>query len=107
VQLSWSKSLVRKWLNIKTKAQDVQADCDASRGNAVVPPFLIAAFGFRDERFALLICRRRNSFRNIKTCEGMRDLHPGHRIFSPLSAQTGSFTLLLLYGWFPQTGRVV
>jgi hypothetical protein len=84
VQLSWSKSLVRKWLNIKTKAQDVQADCDASRGNAVVPPFLIAAFGFRDERFALLICRRRNSFRNIKTCEGMRDLHPGHKEFFPL-----------------------
>jgi hypothetical protein len=32
VQLSWSKSLVRKWLNIKSKGQDVQVDCYANRG---------------------------------------------------------------------------
>ncbi|WVZ60842.1 hypothetical protein U9M48_010809 [Paspalum notatum var. saurae] len=31
-QLSWSKSLVRKWFNIKTKAQDFHADYDASQG---------------------------------------------------------------------------
>jgi hypothetical protein len=38
VQLSWSKSLVRKWLNIKSKGQDVQVDCYASRGNDIVSP---------------------------------------------------------------------
>jgi hypothetical protein len=37
VQLSWSKSLVGKWLNIMIKAQDVQVDCDTSRGNAIPP----------------------------------------------------------------------
>ncbi|CAD6207036.1 unnamed protein product [Miscanthus lutarioriparius] len=31
-KLSWSKSLVRKWFNIKTKAQDFHADCDAAQG---------------------------------------------------------------------------
>ncbi|XP_062214353.1 type I inositol polyphosphate 5-phosphatase 4-like [Phragmites australis] len=31
-KLSWSKSLVRKWFNIKTKAQDFHADYDACQG---------------------------------------------------------------------------
>ncbi|XP_062189529.1 type I inositol polyphosphate 5-phosphatase 4-like [Phragmites australis] len=31
-KLSWSKSLVRKWLNIRTKAQDFHADVDAGQG---------------------------------------------------------------------------
>jgi hypothetical protein len=35
-KLSWSKSLVRKWFNIKSKANDFHADYDASQGNASV-----------------------------------------------------------------------
>lgn len=31
-KLSWPKSLVRKWFNIKTKAHDFHADCDADQG---------------------------------------------------------------------------
>jgi hypothetical protein len=31
LQVSWSKSLVRKWFNIKNKAQDFHADYDASQ----------------------------------------------------------------------------
>uniref|UniRef100_A0A0D9ZEA8 Inositol polyphosphate-related phosphatase domain-containing protein n=1 Tax=Oryza glumipatula TaxID=40148 RepID=A0A0D9ZEA8_9ORYZ len=31
-KLSWSKSLVRKWFNIKSKANDFHADYDASKG---------------------------------------------------------------------------
>nr|CAB3452071.1 unnamed protein product [Digitaria exilis] len=31
-KLSWSKSLVRKWFNIRPKAQDFHADSDASQG---------------------------------------------------------------------------
>jgi hypothetical protein len=44
-QLSWSKSLVRKWFNIKTKAQDFHADCDAAQGNATLGMF--AEWNFR------------------------------------------------------------
>ena len=33
LQLSWSKSLVRKWFNVKSKAQDFHADYDASQGD--------------------------------------------------------------------------
>jgi len=31
-KLSWSKSLVRKWFNIRPKAQDFHADSDAGQG---------------------------------------------------------------------------
>nr|CAB3452074.1 unnamed protein product [Digitaria exilis] len=35
--LSWSKSLVRKWFNIRPKAQDFHADSDASQGMGFWP----------------------------------------------------------------------
>jgi len=31
-KLSWSKSLVRKWFNIRPKAQDFHADSDGGQG---------------------------------------------------------------------------
>jgi hypothetical protein len=37
VQLSWSKSLVSKWFNIRGTSQDFHADSDAGQGTAQYP----------------------------------------------------------------------
>lgn len=60
-QLSWSKSLVRKWFNIKTKAHDFHADCDAAQGNAM--------FAERNLRHPVLdVSRTTQIFRSSSYC---------------------------------------
>jgi hypothetical protein len=97
-QLSWSKSLVRKWFNIKSKPQDFHADYDASQGNAT------AAVLWHSFDSVMSICRYFFlSWPNLFLAQFVAV----KRMPKVATIDICVLLLLLLCGWLFQTGHAV
>ncbi|KAL6638026.1 hypothetical protein ACP70R_025598 [Stipagrostis hirtigluma subsp. patula] len=72
-KLSWSKSLVKKWFNIKTKAQDFHADYDASQGREGHGGECRTSYSEREPGTAKKSRTDRSSKRNVDCIRGGRN----------------------------------
>lgn len=98
-QLSWSKSLVRKWFNIKSKPQDFHADYDASQGNAT------AAVLWHSFDSVMSICRY--FFLSWPNLFLAQFVAVGKRMPRVATIDLCVLPLLLLCGWLVQAGQAM